>query len=68
MPFAIEKSSWLIVGGCGTGCQQAAYEGLEPCVGKLTSTVLMGLEPSNRSSYQTFTGTRNVVIYDKNYH
>ena len=25
-----------------------AYEGLEPCVGKLTSTVLMGLEPSNR--------------------
>ncbi|MGD1076631.1 MAG: hypothetical protein ABR903_11225 [Thermodesulfovibrionales bacterium] len=29
------------------GCGKAAFERLEPCVGKLTSTVLMGLGLSN---------------------
>ncbi len=42
------------------GCLKAASERLEPCVGKLTSTVLMGLGFSNepwlpdQPSYELF--------------
>ena len=50
MPPTIAKEKFTPnVGRCVTGCRKAAFEGLEPCVGKLTSTVLMGLGRRNES-------------------
>ena len=50
------------------GCLKAAFEGLEPCVGKLTSTVLMGLGFSNEpwlpdhlSNLQIFCGVQVIM-------
>ena len=43
MTIIVKSAQLTTVGSCEGGCRKAAYERLEPCVGKLTSTVLMGL-------------------------
>src|SRR5271169_3096568 len=47
MTIIVKSAQLPTVGSCEGGCLKATLERLEPCVGKLTSKVLMGLGFSN---------------------